>query len=81
MHTVTRTVKDWLIQSTRSSFDAVIREAKLSPRQVQVAEMRFIDRFMNYQIAMQLNVSTKTVESDLNFIYHAVDRVLNLNRE
>lgn len=81
MYTVTRTVKDWLIQSTRSSFDAVIREAKLSPRQVQVAEMRFIDRLMNYQIAMRLNVSTKTVESDLNFIYHAVGRVLNLNRE
>lgn len=81
MNSVTRSAKGWLVQSTRSRFYDVIREAKLSPRQMQIVELRFVDGLMNYQIAMQLNVSVKTVESDLRFIYRAVSRVLNLNRE
>lgn len=57
------------------------REAKLSPRQMQIVELRFVDGLMNYQIAMRLNVSVKMLESDLRFTYRAVSRVLNLNRE
>jgi DNA-binding NarL/FixJ family response regulator len=51
MHSVTRSAKGWLVQSTRSSFYDVIREAKLSPRQTQIVELRFVDGLMNYQIA------------------------------
>lgn len=69
--------RDWLVQSSRRSFYEVIREAKISPRQMQIAEMRFIKGLMNYQIAMELNVSTKTVEAEIKRAYKAVNRILS----
>lgn len=78
MNSVTRNARDWVTNSTRSNFFDVIQEAKISPRQMQIIEMRFVTGLMNYQIAMRLNVSVKTLESDLRFTYRAVSRVLNL---
>lgn len=76
MNELTRAGKNWLIHSTKSEFYDVISEAKLSPRQVKVCTLKFLDNLMNYQIAMQLNVSVKTVEKDLQKIYIAVNRIL-----
>ena len=44
---------------------------------MQIAELRFVQGLMNYQIAMQLNLSTKTVEKEIAMAYKAVNRVLD----
>lgn len=43
---------------------------------MKIAELRFVKGMLNYQIAMELNISTKTVEKDINIAYKAVSRVL-----
>lgn len=57
--------RDWLINSSKHSFYEVLEEAKISPRQKQICEMRFVKGMYNFQIAMELNVSVKTVERDI----------------
>lgn len=76
MNILCKNARDWLIQSSRRSFYEVLEEAKITPRQMQIAEMRFVKGMMNFQIAMELNLSTKTVEKEINTAYKAVDRVL-----
>ena len=39
--------------------------------------MRFIGGLLNYQIAMEMNISVKTVEVELNSIYKAIFRILD----
>lgn len=77
MNTKNKIARDWLVQSSRRSFYDVLEEAKITPRQMQVAEMRFVQGLMNYQIAMQLNISTKTVEKEIATAYKAVNRILD----
>lgn len=72
-----KNARDWLVQSSRRSFYSVLQEAKITPRQMQIAELRFVQGLMNYQIAMQLNLSTKTVEKEITMAYKAVNRVLD----
>lgn len=59
MNIMLKCARDWLIQSSRRSFYEIVHEAKLTPRQMEIIEMRFVKGLMNYQIAMQLNVSTR----------------------
>lgn len=77
MNTNNKSARDWLVQSSRRSFYSVLEEAKITPRQMQIAELRFVQGLMNYQIAMQLNLSTKTVEKEIAMAYKAVNRVLD----
>lgn len=77
MNTKNKIARDWLVQSSRRSFYDVLEEAKITPRQMQIAEMRFVQGLMNYQIAMQLNISTKTVEKEIATAYKAVNRILD----
>lgn len=72
-----KNARDWLVQSSRRSFYSVLQEAKITPRQMEIAELRFVKGLMNYQIAMQLNISTKTVEKEIATAYQAVNRVLD----
>lgn len=72
-----KNARDWLIQSPRRSFYEVIHEAKITPRQMQICEMRFVKGLTNYQIAMELNLSTKTVDKDISTAYKAVNRILS----
>ena len=72
-----KNARDWLVQSSRRSFYSVLQEAKITPRQMQIAGLRFVQGLMNYQIAMQLNLSTKTVEKEITMAYKAVNRVLD----
>ena len=51
-----KNARDWLVQSSRRSFYSVLQEAKITPRQMEIAELRFVKGLMNYQIAMQLNI-------------------------
>ncbi len=76
MDIVCKSARDWLIQSSRRSFYEILEEAKITPRQMKIAELRFVKGMLNYQIAMELNISTKTVEKDINIAYKAVSRVL-----
>lgn len=54
-----------MTESSRRSFYAVLQEAKITPRQMKICEMKFVDGKMNYQIAMELNISTKTVDREI----------------
>lgn len=76
MNIMFKSARDWLIQSSRRSFYEVLNEAKITPRQMQIAEMRFVKGLMNFQIASELNISEKTVEKEISAAYKAVNRVL-----
>lgn len=71
-----KSARDWLIESSRRSFSAVLYDAKITPRQMQICEMKFVEGKMNYQIAMELNISTKTVDREISTAYKAINRVL-----
>lgn len=43
---------------------------------MQICEMKFVEGKMNYQIAMELNISTKTVDREISTAYKAINRVL-----
>lgn len=80
MDTLLKNTRDWLQTSTRRSFSAVLEEAKITPRQVEICELKFVKGLTNYQIAMQLNVSVKTVDTvdkELNTAYKQITNVLS----
>lgn len=62
MDTCRLQARDWLSQSTRKEFEAIISEAKLTPRQIEIIELKFIHDLKNYQIAMKIDTSVQTVE-------------------
>lgn len=76
MKELQKSVRAWLTESSRRSFYAVFQEAKITPRQMQICEMKFVEGKMNYQIAMELNISTKTVDREISTAYKAINRVL-----
>lgn len=71
-----KSTRDWLISSTRRSFSAVLEEAKITPRQIDICELKFAKGLTNYQIAMQMNLSVKTVDKELNTAYKQITNVL-----
>ena len=75
--TLLKNTRDWLQTSTRRSFSAVLEEAKITPRQVEICELKFVKGLTNYQIAMQMNVSVKTVDKELNTAYKKITNVLS----
>lgn len=76
MKELQKSVRTWLTESSRRSFYAVLQKAKITPRQMQICEMKFVEGKMNYQIAMELNISTKTVDREISTAYKAINRVL-----
>lgn len=76
MKELQKSVRTWLTESSRRSFYAVLQEVKITPRQMQICEMKFVEGKMNYQIAMELNISTKTVDREISTAYKAINRVL-----
>lgn len=77
MNILLKNTRDWLQASTRRSFSAVLEEAKITPRQVEICELKFIKGMTNYQIATELNVSVKTVDKELNTAYKRITNVLS----
>lgn len=59
MDTCRLQARDWLSQSTRKEFEAIISEAKLTPRQIEIIELKFIHDLKNYQIAMKIDTSVQ----------------------
>lgn len=77
MNILLKNTRDWLQASTRRSFSAVLEEAKITPRQVEICELKFIKGMTNYQIAAELNVSGETVDKELNTAYKRITNVLS----
>ena len=77
MNILLKKTRDWLQASPRRSFSAVLEEAKITPRQVEICELKFIKGMTNYQIAVELNVSVKTVDKELNTAYKRITNVLS----
>lgn len=78
MNITLKNTRDWLQFSTRRSFSAVLDEAKITPRQIEICELKFVEGLTNYQIAMQMNLSTKTIDKELNTAYKKITNVLAL---
>ncbi len=77
MNELLRKTRDWLNCSPRKSFDAVLHEAKITPRQLEICELKFVKGMTNYQIAAELNLSDKTtIEKELSTAYKQVTNVL-----
>ena len=68
--------KSWLLTSCKSAFRSIVDEAKLTPRQQEIIELKFIYDLKNYQIAMKINTSVQTVERDLMQAYNSIYRIL-----
>ena len=76
MNITLKNTRDWLLSSTRRSFSAVLNEAKITPRQLEICELKFSKGLTNYQIAMQMNLSVKTIDKELNTAYKLITNVL-----
>lgn len=76
MNIKNKNVRDWLLASSRHEFYQVINEAKMTLRQTEIIKLKFISCLMNYQIAMKLNISIKTVGSEINKAYQAINRII-----
>lgn len=76
MNITLKNTRDWLLASTRRSFSAVLTEAKITPRQVEICELKFAKGLTSYQIAMQMNLSVKTIDKELNTAYKQITNVL-----
>lgn len=64
--------RKWLAHALRGQFDEVLYQAKLTPRQLKIITMKFIEGLCNYQIAAALSVSPETIRDE---VAQAYDRV------
>lgn len=76
MNITLKNTRDWLLSSTRRSFSAVLMEAKITPRQLEICELKFVKGLTSYQIAMEMNLSVKTIDKELNTAYKQITNVL-----
>lgn len=68
--------RKWLDLSLKKPFYEVIDEAKLSPTQLKIAKMKFIEHKYNYEIAQILNVSESKIDKEIAKAYDAIRNVL-----
>lgn len=68
--------RSWLEQALMTPFDAVIQEAKITPRQREIVRLRFVEGLLNYQISQRLNISPETVRDELAVAYDRITVVL-----
>ena len=61
---------------TKEEFQEVIEKVKLTPRQLEILELRFIRHLLNYEIAELLGVYEKTVVRDLRKSYRMINEIL-----
>ena len=62
---------------TKNEFWEVINKVKLTPRQMEILELRFIDDLLVYEIGEKMGISRKTVERDLRDCYRKIKRILD----
>lgn len=64
------------IYRLKMNFGEVINKVKLTPRQMEILELRFIDDLLVYEIGEKMGISRKTVERDLRDCYRKIKRIL-----
>lgn len=69
-------VRQWLKESNLHTFEDVVREAKLTKRQLSIIKRKFLDGDLNYQIASELNVSVETIDKDIKNAYKSIARLI-----
>nr|DAN61045.1 MAG TPA: response regulator [Caudoviricetes sp.] len=62
---------------TKEEFQEVIEKVRLTPRQLEILELRFIRHLLNYEIADRLGLSEKTVVRDLRKSCRMIHEILN----
>lgn len=77
MEAKTKMAREQLKKCTLNHFERIIMQSKLTPRQQTIIRMKYIDNLLNYQIAMELNLSTATVDREIKEVHLAVGRLLN----
>ena len=68
--------KKWLKCALRVEFDEALRQAKLTPRQLKITTMKYIEGLLNYQIAAALSVSPETIRDEMALVYDRVAKVI-----
>ncbi|WP_455655895.1 sigma factor-like helix-turn-helix DNA-binding protein [Phascolarctobacterium sp.] len=61
---------------TKSEFWDIVGKIKLTSRQMEILELRFIDGLLLYEIGDKMGLSTKTVERDLRDCYRKIKKIL-----
>ena len=62
---------------TKEEFQEVIEKVKLTPRQLEILELRFIRHLLNYEIADRLGLSEKSVVRDRRKSSRMIHEILN----
>lgn len=69
--------RDWIIGSTLTDFNDVIKEAKITPEQEQYVRMKFEKHHSITMIAIILNVSEREVVREIQKAYNNINKVLD----
>ena len=65
-----------LENSSRTEFYALLKEAKLTPRQEEILEMRFVKDYTYVQIAFYFYLDVNTIKADMKKAYDKLGRLL-----
>lgn len=79
MHTLYKKTRNWFITASRTEYNTVMHEAKMTPRQYAIAEERFLKGKPNFIIAMDMNLSVQTVEREVINAYKAISRIVKFD--
>lgn len=71
-----KSTREYLADTSRTEFYEVIKEAKLSPRQEGILEMKFVKDLTYIQIAFYFNVDVNTIKRDVKKAYDKVAKLL-----
>ena len=68
--------RDWLINSPLTPFEAVIKEAKITPEQEQYIRLRFVEGKSIVMIGIMLNISPDAVKLEIGKAYDNINKVI-----
>lgn len=71
-----KATRDALANSSRTEFYTWIKEAKLTPRQEGILEMRFVKDLTYIQIAFYFHLDVNTIKGDMKKAYDKLGRLL-----
>lgn len=71
-----KSAREFLNDSSRTDFYNAIKEAKLSPRQEGILEMKFVKDLTYIQIAFYFNVDVNTIKRDIKKAYDKIYSVI-----
>lgn len=64
-----------MTESSKTEFFAMVEEAKLTPRQKEILEMRFIKDYTYVQIAFYFYLDVNTIKQDVKKAYDKIARL------